>query len=233
MKINKGLRFALAVVAGSVVAVATVAVASAHAHYDSSTPTKGQVLQTAPASVVINFAEDIETTAGSYGVTVEKDGGGSVTSGAATVSGDAQLTVQLQSGLGAGRYVVNWHNVSSDDGDAAEGAFSFYIQTQPTAADLAKDEELTHVGEEEEATPTAEAASPTAKATELAAPTAAAAPTEVPPLIAPAPTGGALPATGTGASGTDSNSAIWLVLALFVATGGVATTLVARKLRRR
>jgi methionine-rich copper-binding protein CopC len=233
MKINKGLRLALAAGAAVIATLAVVVTAFAHAAYDSSTPSKGEVVQTAPTSVVINFAEDIQKTAGSYGVTVEKDGGGSVTSGSATVSGDAQLTVNLQSGLGAGRYVVNWNNTSADDGDPLEGAFSFYIQTQPTAADLAKDEELTHVGEEEEATPTAAAVSPTAEATELAAPTPGPITSPEPNLIAPAPTGGALPATGTGPSRASDRSTTWLVLAVVVAAGGAGATLAARKLRDR
>lgn len=238
MKFNKGFRFALAA-AAALATLAVAVVASAHAPYDSSTPSKGAVLQTSPTSVVINFQEDIQKTSGSFGVTVVKDGGGSVTSGAATASGDAQLTVNLQSGLGAGRYVVNWNNTSADDGDPLEGAFSFYIQTQPTAAQLSADEQLAQVGAGELATATAQAADDATATAAAAAPAPtqpASAPTTAPTspaVIAPAPTGGALPSTGTGPSRADNGSAMWLVLALLVATGGIGATFAARKLRQR
>lgn len=224
---NTHIQLAIGVVA-VIAALATVTGAFAHAHYMSSTPAKGAVLQTAPTSVEITFAEEIQTTAGSYGLTVEKDGGSSVTSGNPTPDGD-KMSIALQSGIGAGRYVVNWHNVSSDDGDAAEGAFSFYVQTQPTADDLAKDAELENVGAEEE-TPTAEAASPTAVPA-----TPAPATSPEPPLISPAPGGGgALPSTGTGPAGSRGASGVlWLVIAGTAATAGIGTTLLARTLRRR
>ncbi len=231
------IRIALTALLATVAVLAAVAVASAHAPYDSSTPSKGEVLQTAPTSVVINFQENIQKTSGSFGITVEKDGGGSVTSGDATVTGDAQLTVNLQSGLDAGRYVVNWNNTSADDGDPLDGAFAFYIQTQPTADDLAKDDQLAQVGAGELATATAQAADDATATAEAVAPaptSPAAAPTEAPLIApAPAPTGGALPATGTGPSRSGNDTAMWLVLAFVLATGGAGATLAARKLRQR
>jgi methionine-rich copper-binding protein CopC len=241
MQINRGLRFALAAGAAALATLAMVVVAFAHAAYDSSTPSRGEVLQTAPTSVVVNFQEHIQKTSGSFGITVARDGGGSVTSGAATVSGDAQLTVNLQSGLSAGRYVVNWNNTSSDDGDPLEGAFSFYVQTQPTADQLAADQQLEQVGAGELATATAAAAedatataqaaapAPTRPATE---PTAAPATSPGPSVISPAPGSGALPATGTGPAGRGGSSS-WMLLALLVGIAGIGTTLAARKLRRR
>ncbi len=150
---------AAAGVTGTVVALAVVTGVFAHAQYDSSTPSSGANVTTPPTSVVINFKENIQRTAGSFGVTVTKDGGGAVTSGPATVSGDSQLTVPLQSGLTAGRYVVNWNNTSEDDGDPLSGAFAFYVNTQPTSAQQSQDTQLASIEANALATATAEAAS--------------------------------------------------------------------------
>jgi hypothetical protein len=61
--------------------------------------------------------------------------------------------VELQAGLAPGRYVVEWTNVSDEGGDGHEGAFSFYVQTQPTPEDLEADEELEGGHDETPGTP--------------------------------------------------------------------------------
>jgi methionine-rich copper-binding protein CopC len=188
--------------AALVAALALVATAWGHAHPDTTTPAKGEVVQTSPSSVVITFVEEIQKTAGTYGLTVETDGGTSVTSGAPTIdpANAAKLSVALKPDLAAGRYVVNWHNVSSEDGDPAEGAFSFYVKTQPTADDLAKDAELELVGqEEEEMTPEATMApeaTPTSQSVIAPAPAT--------PAGAQSPSA-TLPRTGDGSSGSGAN----------------------------
>ncbi len=189
----KLIRFAGAGTVSAVAALALIATAWGHAHPDTLTPAKGAILQTAPTKVDMVFVETIQKTAGSYGIDVALDGGGSATSGAATIdpADAAHLSIALKPNLAAGRYVVNWHNVSSVDGDAAEGAYSFYVKTQPTAADLAKDADLELVGQEPMETPTAMAGEPT-----VIAPA---------PAASPAPSGGAapsaaLPRTGDGAT---------------------------------
>ena len=208
------IRIAGATAASAVVALALITTAWGHAHPGTMTPDKGAVVATSPATVDIVFVETIQKTAGSYGLEVALDGGGSVTNGAPTIdpADAAHLSVALKPELAAGRYVVNWSNVSSVDGDAAEGAYSFYVQVQPTAADLAKDAELEMVGAEEPMeTPTAmpPAAQPT-----VAAPA---------PATSPAPSGGAapsasLPRTGDGASGNDGRG--WgFLIAVTVAAG--------------
>ena len=151
--------FSVAGAVATIIAMIAVHGASAHARYDSSTPAKGAVLATAPASVVVNFGENIQTTNGSFGLTVMKDGGGSVTAGAVTAS-DTSLTVPLQANAGNGRYVVNWNNTSEDDGDALSGAFAFYVGAGPTAAQTAADQQLDAIETNVLATATAEAARP-------------------------------------------------------------------------
>jgi methionine-rich copper-binding protein CopC len=216
--------------AALVAALALITTAYGHAHPDTTTPAKGAVLQASPPRVEIIFVEDIQKTAGTFGIDVAKDGGASVTSGAATIDpqNPAKLSVALQSNLAASRYVVNWHNVSAEDGDPAEGAFSFYVKTQPTADDLAKDTDLEMVGQEEMETPTAAAAAPTVAAP-ASTPIAAASPA----ASAPAPaTGAQLPRTGTG-SGTRSVG--WMVAAVITGLAGMAAlplaALAARKRR--
>jgi copper resistance protein C len=172
---------ALLVAALVLMAVVAPHVALAHARYKTSTPSVGEILQDSPAQVDITFTQNVQKVSGTYGMTVEQDGGGSVTSGPAVLNDQdrTQMSVQLQANLSPGRYVVNWKNVSDDDGDPLEGAFSFYIRTQPTAADLASDQQLAQIGAEEEtpaangtpaatarpgATSSAPSASPTATA---------------------------------------------------------------------
>jgi hypothetical protein len=52
------------------------------------------------------------------------------------------MSVPLKPNLPAGRYVVNYKNVSDDDGDPFAGAFAFYVQTPPTTVDKANDAQL-------------------------------------------------------------------------------------------
>lgn len=151
-------RTGLALFGGAVVAFAAVSMASAHAHYKSSTPAKGEVIAAPPSQVAVVFTQAIQKVAGTYSLEVEKDDGTSVAAGPAAIteSDRTRMSVPLQPALGAGRYVVHWANISDDDGDPGEGAFSFYIQKQPSADDLANDRELESIGVEPETTTSAE-----------------------------------------------------------------------------
>ena len=173
---------------------------SAHARVKSSTPGKGEVVQASPVQVVINFTQDVQKVSGSYGITVEKDGGASVTTGGAVLddSDRAKMSVPLQPALAPGRYVVNWKNVSDEDGDSATGAFSFYVQAQPTPADLVKDTQLEAVGAEEE-TPGAVTTPPTGTTPTIGSPAAA---------TAAAPTASATAAASTSTDGGSDTAAI-------------------------
>ncbi len=126
--------------------------ALAHARYKSSTPAKGEVLQVSPIQAQITFTEEIQKVTGTYGITVEKDRGASVTAGPTVIDEQdrSKMSVPLQADLPAGRYVVRWKNVSDADGDPLEGAFSFYVKTQPNAVDLANDKQLEAIGAAEE-----------------------------------------------------------------------------------
>jgi methionine-rich copper-binding protein CopC len=118
--------------------------AAAHARYKSSTPARGEVLDTAPASVTIEFTQEVQKLTDTYGIAVLNEAGQPVVSGPATLSDDdrAFMTVALNPGLPDGRYVVRYTNVSDADGDAWAGAFSFYVGREPTEAEAAEDEEF-------------------------------------------------------------------------------------------
>jgi methionine-rich copper-binding protein CopC len=126
----------------------------AHARYASSSPAVGEILAVGPDSVEITFTQEIQRIAGGYGIEVNKDRGMDVTAGDAAVNDDdrTKLSVPLQPDLEDGRYVVRWKNVSDEDGDPAEGAFSFYINVEPNAVDLANDADLALIGQDD-ATP--------------------------------------------------------------------------------
>ncbi|MDE3094955.1 MAG: copper resistance protein CopC [Chloroflexota bacterium] len=209
------LRVMLATVALGLTAVMALApnVALAHARLKSSTPAVGEVLQASPAQVVITFTEDIQKVAGTYDIQVLNGGGQPVTAGPAVIDNTdrAKLSVPLQPDLPAGRYVVNYKNVSDADGDKYHGTFSFYVKVQPTTVDLSNDAQLATVSAEN-ASP---AAGTTAEAAGTAAPVATAAVT--------APAAGATPAASTGGgSNTGRNIGIGVGIAVIVivAAGG-------------
>ncbi len=141
----------LAVAALASAALFSAMPVSAHARYKSSTPGAGEVLTASPARVEIIFTEQIQKVSGTYSIEVTRDRGAAVTSGSAVVdeSDRTKMSVKLQADLAPGRYVVNWTNVSDDDADPSEGAFSFYINTQPNAVDLANDKQLAALGFED------------------------------------------------------------------------------------
>ncbi len=114
------------------------AMASAHARVKSSSPAKGEVVQTSPSQVEIFFTQAVQKVAGTYGLAVGRDRGADVTAGPAVIDENdrTHMTVRLQPNLNPGRYVVQWKNVSDEDGNPAEGAFSFYIRSQPNAVNL-------------------------------------------------------------------------------------------------
>ncbi|MEX2227497.1 MAG: copper resistance CopC family protein [Dehalococcoidia bacterium] len=152
---------AIAAVVLAVVAVLSHGggVAGAHARLDESTPAVGEVVETSPSSVSITFTQDVQKIGGTYGIDVSDGGGAEVTVADALLSDDDRriLTVELPASLPVGRYVVEYKNVSDADGDPWDGAYAFYVGREPTAEELAADEAL--IGEEENATATAEAAS--------------------------------------------------------------------------
>lgn len=189
--------------------------AAAHARYESSFPAKGEVLATSPDRVEITFTQEIQRVSGAYDISVNKDRGPSVTAGPAVIDEDDRriMRVPLQPDLAPGRYVVNWRNVSDEDGDEATGAFSFYVQTPPNEIDLRNDEELALIGEEDAATATpAAVATATAETTPGQGSPTAATTTAVTPAATSAPDG----ADDGDEDGSDSGLVIVIVTVIVV-----------------
>jgi methionine-rich copper-binding protein CopC len=196
---------------------------SAHARLKSSTPVVGEVLQAAPTQVVITFTQEIQKVSGNYSIRVNRDRGQDVTAAPAVVDDTDRhtMSVQLQPDLVAGRYVVNWHNVSDEDGDPLDGAFSFYLQTQPNAVDLANDAQLAQIGAPETPSADTSATSETPAASAPAGgatspPATSAATTQQPAVTATASSSGSSSSGG-------SNTTVYVIIAvLAVATVGAA-----------
>ncbi len=114
-------------------------VASAHASYVSSDPAAGAVVATAPTTVKVTFAEEIDPKGSSLVVYHEIDAKNtfSFDQEAKTVStgqtqyplSDAKsMTIAMQ-GDGNGIYAVSWKTISADDGDEDSGVFFFGVGT--------------------------------------------------------------------------------------------------------
>jgi methionine-rich copper-binding protein CopC len=156
--------------------VTTIGTAEAHARLDQSTPAVGEVLVTSPPQVEIIFTQELQRITGTFGIDVIDEGGVDVTTADAILDDSDRhiMTVALQPALPAGRYVVEYRQISDEDGHEFEGAYAFYVGREPTPQERALDQEL--LGQEEDfaSTATAEAdATGTATAAEPTVPAAA------------------------------------------------------------
>ena len=115
-------RYAAALLAGVVLALAPAAPAAAHASLLETDPAEGQVLAESPGEARLTFDETVSVSAD--GVQVFDAQGESVTSEAATR--DEVLTVDLPDELAEGTYVVSWRVVSAD-GHPVAGALTFSV----------------------------------------------------------------------------------------------------------
>lgn len=113
-----------ALVAGLLVALCGAPAAFGHAAFLGSDPQPGARLQASPAQVTLNFTEPLNRTLAQ--AEVVRVGGGAVAT--RTVSTLARrLALRPVAALARGAYRVQWHSVSTDDGHALEGSFSFGV----------------------------------------------------------------------------------------------------------
>ncbi len=87
-----------------------------------SIPADGQVVETAPAEVVLRFSEQVSLTGGSAAVL---DDEAAVVSGEARVV-DESVVIALPPGLGDGTYTVTWQVISADS-HRISGASVFHV----------------------------------------------------------------------------------------------------------
>jgi len=116
--------------------------ALAHSHLQTSTPSAGQTVATSPASVVLNFDEDLDAAAST--ATVTNASGATVSTGASVDANvRTKMTVALGPALPNGVYKVSWHSVADDDKGVIDGTFFFGVgvpapstATVPTSAPI-------------------------------------------------------------------------------------------------
>jgi copper transport protein len=105
------------------VVIGSAGAASAHAVLQSSQPTDGERLPTAPTSVSLQFNEPVKADLG--GLKVVDTNGKRVDTGTDQTTGDA-LTTALQRDLPDGTYVASYRVVSAD-GHPVKGAIVFAV----------------------------------------------------------------------------------------------------------
>jgi copper transport protein len=123
----------LALPAALLAVLAWAATAYGHAAYVGSEPTPGQRLETSPPRIVLVFTEPLNGRLAR--ATVRPAGGGPPVPASVRVDRDRKrLVVTPARELATGAYRVDWHTVSTEDGHALEGAFSFGVRADAGAA---------------------------------------------------------------------------------------------------
>jgi methionine-rich copper-binding protein CopC len=113
-------------VAAIVALIAATSRADAHAHYRSSIPADGAVIERAPDVLRIDFSEGVEP-AFSHVQVVDADGHAVPTGALSTAPGDSSVViVPLHTAMRAGRYVVTWE-VTAVDTHRTHGSYSFTV----------------------------------------------------------------------------------------------------------
>lgn len=110
--------------------------ASAHSRPVRFDPAAGAVLSTAPAQVTGWFTSELRNDPNWNHLRVTDQTGARVDTGTVALSADRyQMTVQLNSGLGPGRYTVAWRTWDDADGEIFGDCYVFYVGQE--AADKA------------------------------------------------------------------------------------------------
>ena len=119
-----------------------VSLASGHAAPERFDPAPGTVLSAAPQEAQGWFTQDVRRQEGASFIRVFDAGGMEVDEGQPVVD-DADrrhVSVNLNSGLEAGRYMVAWQTLSDEDGELDGGCYWFFVGQE--AADKAHEEKL-------------------------------------------------------------------------------------------
>jgi copper transport protein len=97
-----------------------------HAAFVGSEPEPGVRLEQAPQRVVLSFTEPLNRRLSRATLVTADDGAVAV---AAQAASDRRLVLRPARPLPTGAYRLEWHTVSTDDGHALEGSFSFGVRT--------------------------------------------------------------------------------------------------------
>jgi copper transport protein len=105
-----------------------------HAAFVASEPAAGARVESAPQRIALTFTEPLNRPLSR--VTLARADGGAVALEAQAASG-RRLIVRPASTLKTGAYRVRWHTVSTEDGHALEGSFSFGVRAAAVAGEHA------------------------------------------------------------------------------------------------
>jgi len=110
---------------------ATTGTASAHAKVISATPAIGSTIATAPTTVTVETAENINPDPKLSNLFVYGPSGDLISQGNAKIplNNPKQMSVQIKPESTGGVYIVRWITVSADDNDPDEGAFVFTVKS--------------------------------------------------------------------------------------------------------
>jgi methionine-rich copper-binding protein CopC len=142
----------------------------AHAQPQRANPAAGSTIPAAPAKVEMWFTEEVNpdgTVLNVTGPNGEQVDQGDTALDLYDVSHE-HVTVTLKPNLGPGVYTVTWQSVSAEDGDAANGTFTFTVtgsacaSASPIASPMATPSASPAPAAPCAATPVAPAASPSA-----------------------------------------------------------------------
>jgi copper resistance protein C len=122
--------------------ILTAGTALAHSRPVRFDPAPGAVLQATPSTITGWFTSDIRRAEESFIQVLNADGT-NVASGEVQLSSDRrQMSVGLEAGLGAGRYVVYWGTFDDGDGEAFSGCYAFFVGQAAADAAVANGESL-------------------------------------------------------------------------------------------
>lgn len=111
--------------------------ALAHARFEKSEPAANATVASAPSTVRVWFTEDLKSDTGTSLKVVDATGQqvDNNDSKIEASGGDRDImSITLKPNLPAGKYTVQWQTVSSEDGHAANGNFSFTVGSAAPAA---------------------------------------------------------------------------------------------------
>ena len=135
----RALKSAGIVIAASAVAMLFVQLASAHSRPIRFDPAPGAVLTAAPAQVTGWFTSDLRRDPNWNFIRVTGPNGQRVDTGEPILSADRlSMTVNLQSGLGPGRYLVTWRTWDDADGEIFGDCYTFFVGQEAANAAVAE-----------------------------------------------------------------------------------------------
>ena len=125
--------------------VAGLQSAGAHAAYAESEPAFAAVLETSPDRIELRFTQELFRREGANSIALtHAESGATIRLGEVEIANQDRhiMAVLVLEPLAAGRYEVNWTNLSAEDGDADSGSYPFYVGRQPMSEEAQLDREI-------------------------------------------------------------------------------------------